>query len=448
MRCRIPASSRGPVEKTLLVACLLAVLLTGLVRANEVRANEGDDCFAGAGLPVIQWEVLAAVDRAEVADSALNPGNLLARLPLESRLLEARPDISAACGVVKISLSPRYAVVRHETESHLGTLQVTNDTRDSLFLNEAMLRVNIGSQWSLEASRQALLWGPSMFYSPSNPFATDNGRNTPHLELRGQDFLIAQAFVGESGVLSLYDNVDDGAADDGVAGEVFEHFEKTQAISYEYTAFAWSGRVIAAHKKSADLLGGYAQYTLNDYVVLFTDFASKQMPPFSAASRLDAGNDWHESITLGGAYTFEEGANLSAEYFYNGSGLSEAQYAAVLMTGDEVNSQRVTGPVDADYFVDTLTYLGDVLLERPVSLQRHYAALQLNKNDIGERLDAVLRWTHGIEERGNLFVTDLNLNTSEHVDVFLTLIATQGGRDSEFRQFYDQRVTLGTRVMF
>lgn len=416
--------------------------LAVLVCVGGARADVGEDCLTGAGRPSAQWEILAAADHTEVAGSILNPGNLLAQLPDKSSLLEGRLDVKASCAMVKLELSPRYAVAHYETETSLAAPSVSKDSRDSLFLNKALLRFDIGSQWMIEASRQALLWGPSMFFSPSNPFTTDNGRNTPHLELRGEDFVIAQAFIGEAGVLGFYDNVDDGAAYDGVGS-----FEKTQAISYEHTAQAWSGRLVAASKKSSNLLGGYAQYTMNDYVVIFSDMAANKFKSPVPASQFLSNEKWHPSITAGGAYTFEDGANLSAEYFYNGNGLSEKQYSALLAQGEWLNTQLNPGPTDVEQFTDSISNIGDALLDHLAGLQRHYAAMQLSKNGIKERIDAVLRWSYGIDDGGSLLVADFNFNASKHADIFLTMVVTQGDGNSEFRQFYEHRITLGARVM-
>jgi hypothetical protein len=409
----------------------------------EARANEFTHCVGGADNWTMNWELVAFGERAELADSTLNPDNLLAQLPRETAFFEARPDIALQCSPVTVELSPRFQVMRTEVEGILQEHPATVQSDRDEFINKALLRLDIGSNLSLEASRQALLWGPSLFFSPSNPFTSDNGRNTPNVELKGEDFLTGRVYLGDSGVLSLHDNF--------AAGETHDQsFERTYALTYEYLASDWTATLVISERGSQQLVGGFAQHTLNDYMVLFTDIGVRKTEyvPVPGAILPARDGEWLTGVTLGAAYSFLDGSNLSAEYFYNEAGLDQREVDSLLDTGQRLRQQIEQGLSDPlAVGMDTVA-LGQSVLTRPGGLRRHYIATQYNKNDIASRLDAVVRWTYSADDGGSLVVVDLNSALTDYSRVFVTVLASHGGNQDEFRQFYRNRITAGASLLF
>lgn len=407
-------------------------------------ANEFTNCAGSSESWVMNWELMAFAEHADLPDSPLNPGNLLAELPRNTAFFEARPDIRMECFPLTVELSPRFQVSRTEVEGFMQDHPATRQTHRDEFINKALLRLDIGSNLSLEASRQALLWGPSLFFSPSNPFTSDNGRNTPNIELKGQDFLIGRMYLGNSGILSLYDNFANGEAEDR------QFFEQTRALTYEHTAYDWTGTLVLSERDSQQLVGGYGQYTLNDYMVLFTDVGVRKTEYQRVPGALppDSDSRWLTGATLGASYSFLDGSNLSAEYFYNEPGLGDQEMEALLALGHDLYQQIEQQLPDPLEFGADVGAVGQTLLMRPAGLRRHYVAMQYNKNDIASRLDAVVRWTYGADDGGSLFVVDLNTAVTDYCRVFLTLLATHGDSRDEFRQFYRTRVTAGASLLF
>jgi len=428
---------------------ILAAVLT--LPATALHAQEPVSCIDTMVEAGIDWEFVAYAERAEIAEGALNPGNLIAGLPSEEELVEVRPDIRFECAPFTFALSPRFQASRQRVEDALTPEPDDDEVDTEEFVNAALLRADIGSMWSVEVARQALLWGPSLFFSPSNPFTRVNGRNTPYVELKGKDYLIARAFLGNSSVLSFYNNFAEGEAEYQV-----ERFEHTYALAYEYTSYEWTATGLYSQRKSERTIGGFGQYTLNDYVVLFTDFSvaridedrlAETFPAGVQSGLLDTDQDWKAGATLGGSYSFVDGSNVSAEYFYHDSGLTDAQTADLMATGERASGQLSDAAFTQDFPVD-MTLLGQVVAARQAALRQHYVAMQFNRNDIASRLDVVLRWTYGASDGGSLAVADFNSTVGTHGRVFLTLLGTFGDDDAEFRQFYDYRATLGASLTF
>ena len=421
------------------------------LQAPTLRAEEPVSCIDSMVEAGIDWEFVAYAERAEIAEGALNPGNLIAGLPSEEELVEVRPDIRFECAPFTFALSPRLQASRQRVEDALTPKPDDDEVDTEEFVNAALLRADIGSMWSVEVTRLALLWGPSLFFSPSNPFTRVNGRNTPYVELKGKDYVIARAFIGNSSVLSFYNNFAEGEAE-----FLAERFEHTYALAYEYTSYEWTATGLFSQRKGEKTIGGFGQYTLNDYVVLFTDVSvaridedrlAETFPAGVQSGLLDTDQDWKAGATLGGSYSFVEGSNVSAEYFYHDSGLTDAQAADLMATGERASAQLEDGAFTEDFPVD-MTLLGQVVAARQAALRQHYVAMQYNKNDIASRLDVVLRWTYGASDGGSLAVADFNTTVGTHGRVFLTLLATFGDDNAEFRQFYDYRATLGASLTF
>ena len=428
--------------------CFAALLV--MMPLPYAHAEDEPSCLDNVVEAGIDWEFIAYAEKAEIMQGSLNPGNLIAELPEQKELLEVRPDIRFECAPFTFALSPRLQASRQKVEDFLHP-DPEADSDDDAFVNAALVRVDIGTMWSLEASRQALLWGPSLFFSPSNPFSRVNGRNTPYEELKGKDFAIVRAFFGSSSVLSFYDNFAEGEAEDPISD-----FEHTYALTFEYTDFAWTATGLYSQSESEQAFGGFGQYTLNDYIVLFTDLAVSKVdedwladtfPAAVQSGLIDMDRDWHTGITLGGSYSFTEGSNVSAEYYYNENGLTDVQADALLTTGQRVVDQLESGVFTQDFASDT-NVLGQVVALRQAALRQHYVAMQYNKNDIADRLDVVLRWTYGAADGGSLAVADFNTTVGENGRVFLTLLGTFGDDEADFRQFYDYRATLGASLTF
>lgn len=432
---------------------LLAALALQLLalQVSALHAEESVSCLDSMMEAGIDWEFIAYAEKAEITQGLLNPGNLIAGLPSKEELVEVRPDIRFECSAFTFALSPRFQASRQRVEDALTPEPDDDEVDTNEFVNAALLRLDIGTMWSLEVSRQALLWGPSLFFSPSNPFSRFNGRNTPYVELKGKDYVIARAFIGNSGVLSFYNNFAEGEVE-----YLAERFEHTYALAYEHTSYEWTATWLYSQRNSEQTLGGFGQYTLNDYVVLFTDISfaridedrlAETFPAGVQSGLLDIDNDWATGATLGGSYSFIDGSNVSAEYFYHESGLTEAQASDLMATGERASAQLDDGAFTQDFPAD-MALLGQVVAARQAALRQHYVAMQYNKNDIASRLDVVLRWTYGATDGGSLAVADFNTTVGEHGRVFLTLLGTFGDDNAEFRQFYDYRATLGASLTF
>ena len=111
-----------------------------------------------------------------LAESDLNPGNGLARLPDKESLLLLKPDLSLVREDWLVSVKPRFEL----SLKHYEIRGVSDENTDSKAdIPEFMIRRSLTEYLFLSYGRENLQWGPSFLYSPSNPFFSDNEKKKP-----------------------------------------------------------------------------------------------------------------------------------------------------------------------------------------------------------------------------------------------------------------------------
>jgi hypothetical protein len=323
-------------------------------------------------------------------------------------------------------------------------------TGGELFFNEWRIQLQVVRPLFVSYGREILQWGPSMFFSPSNPFFRDNGRSQPHLELGGRDFFRAVYVMNSSLTASLISNLFRGRGE-----EKRGDFERIHALKVDHTGQRSSASAMLWKEEGGALaLAGHGQITVSDALLAYAEWDLERGATVSYPRRSPnpvgwevvgrEGSDRRASGVglVGGSYTFPQGATLTLEYVYNSAGYGRqdrglqealaADLAALIKEGDE----------RAGLALLTLGLAADPGLR---VLGRHYLFGQILRRDIAGRLNVMLRYTHNLDEGSGLLVPNVECQIGR-VKLFATAAASRGGAKSEIGRFLRYQAILGVRL--
>ncbi|MFH2092238.1 MAG: hypothetical protein ABIJ31_07735 [Pseudomonadota bacterium] len=230
-----------------------------------------------------------------LADSDLNPGNSLARLPDKESLLLLKLDLSIVCEDWLVFVKPRaeFSLNHYEIQGISG-----ENTDGNADIPEFMIRRGLTNDLFVSYGRENLQWGPSFLYSPSNPFFSDNEKKSLVQNPEGKGLLKMVMVHDEAFSASLIYNTDKGAFNES-------GFEKTLALKLDYSGDAGYGSLILSHRDHGpERLGAFAGATLTDAVLVYGE------------GSLQNEGGLFGSLLLGATYTLESGDSLCLEYLY------------------------------------------------------------------------------------------------------------------------------------
>ena len=129
-------------------------------------------------------------------------------------------------------------------------------------------------------------------------------------------------------------------------------------------------------------------------------------------------------------------STLSVEYFFNGEGMSDAQFRAytdrlernLSVANDPSLPAAVRSAAFAAWNLDAAVPFGGNL-----GLRRHYASLALTRREIATDLSANLRAVIGLSDRGLIVTPGLAYAPSRNVQMSLDLVLLFGPEDAEYK---------------
>lgn len=380
------------------------------------------------------------------SSSTQNPSNDFLQVPRYVGVLEARPDIRLDMGRLDVSARPRARL--EYAASTEGRRKGASEWDHDFFMNEWLARWMIVEALSLSYGRENLQWGPSLLFSPSNPFFKDNDRRNPYIELPGMDFGRVVWIPSRSWTVSFIANTGKGRA-------VFKEplsFEKTYALKADYTGSGKYGSLILCHKKGhQSTLGGFGGWTVSDSLLLYGEVAVsrdvdalypvKDRSPFGASMQVGRGErTLNPDVLIGISYTLERGGNFTFEYAYYGAGYDNEEadlYYTLRARGEEaVVSGKFLSGLGLQVLADTV-YTG-LRLER-----RNYALLQYTHQGFLNLSDLVLRWTKNLDDGSGQFTMNFSYPFGSHFELFSVGTVMTGGREKEFRKILDYQWMIG-----
>jgi hypothetical protein len=383
---------------------------------------------------------------------------------------ELRPDLTACVGdVLSLGLKPRlrYAHDRWDDGPRAG--DVEDHTR--AFINEGYAELGLFErQLFLGYARENLQWGPAFLTSPSNPFNSENGRDSPQAELPGLGYAKAVWKTSPDWSLNLLANTDRGRmkypdytpmfeqayADaarqrDAAYAEVERQLPscdlpivrsiRRDAYAQIDAAYAEGVEQIAAREKELEIrfeptwalkldgvferqnvsligsqregddprLGGYAGWSATDATIVYGEAAA------------GAGRD--RAALLGASYTFVDGTTLYAEYLFNQAGDPDAPLLDLLPPNRPYDPRRVF-------------------------YRRNYFFLQAGRSIPFGNLSLVGRWTWGLDDDSHRLVGLVSRGLGGSWEAFVNGVFDLGGAEDEFGGTLSRQISAGVKAMF
>ncbi len=350
--------------------------------------------------------------RQETDSWGSSPFARVATLPDHSLASELRPDLAWRDEHLAASLKPRLATTQTPGETHVST-----------WLNEGWLRWQPTPGWSLQGGREALLWGPAMFWNPSNPLFPTSNKANPKREVVGKDILRARWQIAPGWAVTSINAVGRRESDTGP--------KRLYAMKLDWSSQDAAAAVIAASEPGlAPSWQGYAQWTASEATLLYGELAWRAGQPYTVANPAGTASGWATGLTparrsalalLGSSYTFENNWTLYTELWHNGNGLNKAD-AARLGNSASLLAGQNTAIASAQ--------LG-ALINEPAPLRRNYAGLQLG-NDGSGNTSWKIRVTRNLDDQSMEWVGMLDHNFSDHLQGWINLMRRSGARDSEY----------------
>lgn len=379
---------------------------------------------------------------------------------------DLRLDLQADWRWLRLGVNPRFTVNAYAWES--GARDDT-DTETDLYINAWIAQIEFRPSAFVSYGRENIQWGPSFLTSPSNPFSSENGRNTPNAELPGMDYAKVIWVANPQWAGSFFVNTDPGRyeypyyeftkqnvytlmdevraqayeklrwevpGDDPVsvavreasyanidaiyaqvdaavaAQEVAEapEFATTYAAKLDYTIERRTFSLIGSMRPGEDpVLGGFASWTLSDADVLYAEGKADVGEAFAALAGL--------------SHTFENGVNVAAEYYHNGFGERDAPFVFLL-------------PPFADYN------------PREIFFRQNYFFLQYFQANIWDRMNVVVRWTFNLDDLSHRFAGQVDYALNDSLKLFVNAVVDAGDPGDEYGSLLERLAAVGLEFTY
>lgn len=325
---------------------------------------------------------------------------------------EVRADLAWDHDALGATLRPRLGVTSQAGETHVDN-----------WLNEGWLRWRATSGVSLQGGREALLWGPSMFWNPSNPFFTENNKSNPKREIVGKDLLRARWQATPSTALSAISQTGRGHRDSGT--------QRMDGIKLDWVGKAASAAaILAAEPGKAPGWQGWAQWTATDALLLYGELAWRDGNIYAVPVAAASPTGWRVASTptqrallavAGASYTFTNDWTLHTEYWHNGAGLSDTDAGRIA---------AATASLGRNASALASQQLGSLLPE-PAPLRRNYLGLQLGSGESAS-VGWKLRLTRNLDDDSMEGVLMLDRDLGDHLKLWCNLMQRSGNGASEY----------------
>jgi hypothetical protein len=381
------------------------------------------------------------------ADSSQNPDNAFLRLSRYAGEAVLRPDLYYDGETISAVFKPRFTS-RYEWWED-GTVSGEREGLNRANVNEWRAQVAPHESLFLSFGKEKLLWGPSFLASPSNILFEDTERQNPKSEVEGKYLARVIYLPGPSFTLTALGRTQRDDAEPPV-----------RALKADWVGTSASFSLIGYFRQDDRLrIGSYGQWTASDALLLYYDGivtrgtdalypALDTADPLGGSflSRYDGSGRFFSTVTAGGAYTFLSGSTASIEFLYNGPGYGDADAAAYYALRRNAH----------DHYFDAGPLAGlsqSILAQTAVTglsfLRRYYLMGQYQVREIGNELDIVLRYVHGIEERAGQASTIAEWRITDRMQLFnINMMSIDRGRETEFNAAVDRSFLAGIEISF
>jgi hypothetical protein len=427
----------------LLCAALLAMPNAAL--AEEQLNQEAYDWFRS------NTRLLLSGELQDPAHSSQNPDNAFLQLPGYSATMELRPDLFADTTYFNWSFKPR--VTAAATWWRDGAPAGGQDSEARFFVNEWMTQVKPLNELFISFGKEKLLWGASFLVSPSNILFKDTEKANPKSEVEGK-YLSRIVYMPSNSITII--GISETRREQDASGR---SLSPIRAVKADILGGSSQVSVIGyAQQNERFRFGSYGQWTASDAVVLYYDgIVSKGNDAFypepdsanplggGFTRRYEGSNRYFATVTAGGAYTFLSGESVSLELLYNAAGYDDA---------DAESYYAFRRNASAQYFDDSaLGGLSRLTLAGAMNtgtsfLRRWYLMAQVQKREIRNVLDVMLRYVRSLEERSGQVSAILEWQATKRLQVFSINTIAVGAQDTEFTSVLAKSFIAGIELHF
>ena len=381
--------------------------------------------------------------------SPFNPGNRFAAIPTEVANADLRVDLSARSEVCSAyaNLRGNYAhVLDADPEPR------TTDSSD-FFLNAGNVRCEVANGVFLSAGREVLQWGSATFLSPSNPLFVETGKTNPISDIYGKDIAQLTWYASERMTFSVLHNYAVGSRDPDQL-----NFSPLTAAKLDWIGDRASGGAILSRRDDGvSRLGLYGTYTYSDALLVYADVSVGRGNAGWFA--LQDANDgaWRFEQTklddevfytslVGGAYTFESGWSLTAEWVTGNEGYGRGERRDYLAAATQASNGFLSAGPDMGR---SAQLLGASLGNGMRNLGSDYVFLQILRTEWNDKADVALRWSQALGTgSGGALSASATYYVTPSLQMFFIGTHASGGADSDFGRLIEDSALVGLRLYF
>jgi hypothetical protein len=390
-------------------------------------ASAGDAWRSSASLEARLFQTRNEVLRT----SLLNPGNRIAGLARDQTLLDANLDLHFEHDDLDVRMRSRsvkqWNTVPAASDQDLATQSANTG------LSQGFVRYK-SDNMTLLLGRELLTWGPSNFRSPSSPIYFDAGRTTPLVEVPGIDLLRVSHNRGSVVISAIH-----VFSTSQIRPE--EDFANTNLLKFDQNGSRHAVSLILGKQRgNALFVGGFAQYSATDDVLLYAEFGSSRQ---KVALRPDFGIERPASRSadtlLGSSYTLQSGQVVGIEYLHNSAGYRRAESAQFFATASRYGQLAASDPATA------YRALGQALGLAPRLYGRDYLSLTWQSNLQDSKQYWRVNLNQNLTDHSRSMLFHLERNLYARLSAFASLTLNQGGAGREYGALQRSNLSLGVK---
>ena len=359
-------------------------------------------------------------------DKNNNPDNRVFRLAENSAEAELRPTLESNFSHISLSLNPRL-----DYQFDHNRYSREEDTNLTLRYWQAELTKDA---FNVKAGQYVQLWGPSVLFSPSNRYHTDNGSTNPKSELAAREFVEATWYCNTFWDIEFIANVGSGkqtlsdfsASGDIRANWVGDRLSTTLQVSYLNPGWGW---------------GGLLQWTLNDAWILYADglYAPFGVPNNFTSQNESSLGDPELKAVAGLSYTFQNGLNLAVDYYYNGRGFNKTDSALLFQQGIDATADLLQG----NNAENALSFISTLNQQPFFTISKNYAATRLSHSQLLDGLSASVTAINNLDDHSARYVIIFDYDVGDALSLFTNFNTVSGNSRTEFGRFFNSQFSIG-----
>lgn len=394
--------------------------------------------------PAIGWrlgaEWLSTARWLDPAESNLNPGNRVLRLPQFWAQSELRPDVRLTAGSRFLLVArPRLLA---STRSAWSADSPRLDLRDtSANWTELYANWRIGDSVQVTYGLQNFQWGPAEFLSPSNRLFHEVGVfRDPAYYVRGRHLARVNVSVGkEWSIVTLAELGHNGEAAFN-AGEAFKRQGQSKVEYASPNGGGYLGATVGVRDGSRAWFGEYGSWSMTQGFSVYFDAShargSRAWYPERSADgaffsrRLVDSSEWQLLGLVGARYVFVSGVDLRGEYVHQQAGYAEQ---------DTVLAAQAAAGFPGPAGFERLAAPGLEVFGRRLGL----VSLRLPDLPPRDHLSIQARYLHSFTDGSGVAFATARLETTDALVLFGSALASRGPATGEFSRLARATVIAG-----